>query len=79
MEDPNRHTPQWKSTLGKHIRDKVHFDMQPTDPQNDIGAQATVNYGTGRSILLDHLQYKRQHMPVSNTTHLANRHKQRTG
>ena len=30
LEDPNRHTPQWKSTLGKHIRDKVHFDMQPT-------------------------------------------------
>jgi hypothetical protein len=36
LEDPNRHTPQWKSTLGKHIRDKVHFDMQPTDLQNDI-------------------------------------------
>jgi hypothetical protein len=32
LEDPNRHTPQWKSTLGQHIRDKVHFDMQPTDP-----------------------------------------------
>ena len=27
---------QWKSTLGKHIRDKVYFDMQPTDPQNGI-------------------------------------------
>jgi hypothetical protein len=22
--------------LGKHIRDKVHFDLQPTDLQNDI-------------------------------------------
>ena len=31
-EDPNRHTPQWKSTLGKHVRDKVRFGMQPTDP-----------------------------------------------
>ena len=35
-EVPNRHTSQWKSTLGKHVRDKDHFDMQPTDPQNDI-------------------------------------------
>jgi len=39
----------------------------------------TVDYGIDRLILSDHLQYKRQHMPVSNTTHLANRHKQRTG
>jgi len=36
LEDPNRCTPQWRSTPGKHIRDKVHFNMQPTDPQNDI-------------------------------------------
>jgi len=36
MEGPNRHTPEWKSTLGKHIKDEVHFDTQPTDPQNDI-------------------------------------------
>jgi hypothetical protein len=57
--------------------------MQPTvvtDPQNESRAQATVkNYRKDRSILSDHLQYKRQHMPVSTTTHLANRHKQRTG
>ena len=33
-ENFNRHTPHWKSTQGKHTRDKVHFDMQPTDPQN---------------------------------------------
>jgi hypothetical protein len=52
--------------------------MQPTDPQNESRAQATVKkYGKDRSILTDHLQYKRQHMPVSNTTHLANCHKQR--
>ena len=38
-----------------------------------------LKYGTGRSILSDHLQYKRQNMTVSNTTHLANCHKQRTG
>jgi hypothetical protein len=54
--------------------------MRPTDPQNKSRAQATVkNYGTDMSILSDYLQYKRQHMTVSNTTHLANRHKQRTG
>jgi hypothetical protein len=35
-ENFNRHTPHWKSTQGKHTRDKVHFDMQPTDPQNGI-------------------------------------------
>jgi hypothetical protein len=34
LEEPNRQGSQMESTLGKHIRDKVHFDMQPTDPQN---------------------------------------------
>jgi len=41
-------------------------------------AQAYVNYETDRLILSDCLQYKRQHMTLSSTTHLANRHKQRT-
>jgi len=49
MENPLRHTFQWKFTLGKHVRDKVHYDMQSTDLQNDI--KGTGNYGmeqTGR-------------------------------
>ena len=48
--------------------------------------QATMNYGTDKSTSSYHLQYKIQHVTVSNTTrkhlcrtHLANRHKQRTG
>jgi len=36
LGNSNRRTPQWKSTLRIHIRDKDHFDMQSTDPQNDI-------------------------------------------
>ena len=36
LAGPNRHTSQWKSTLGKRDRDKVYFDMQPTDQQNDL-------------------------------------------
>ena len=36
LENPNRRISQWKFTLGKYIRDKVHFDMKITDLQNDI-------------------------------------------
>ena len=35
----------WKSTLGKHIRDKVHSDMQPTDPQNNIKSTGNCELG----------------------------------
>jgi len=72
-------THQWKSTLGKYNRDKIHFGMQPTGLHDDITkAQATVNNETDRSILPNYLQYKRQHTAVSNMTHLANRHKEQT-
>jgi hypothetical protein len=59
LKDPNRLTPQWKSTQGKHVRDKAHFDMQPTDPQNDIKGTGNCGLWTDRSILSDHLRYKR--------------------
>ena len=41
LGNSNRRTPQWKSMLGNHIREKVHFNMQPNDPQNTI--KGTVN------------------------------------
>ena len=50
FEDPNRRTCQLKSSLGKQTRNKIHLDMHPTDPQNDING--TGNYElkqTGRS------------------------------
>ena len=62
LEDPNRHTPQWKFTLGKHIRDKVYFDMQPTDPQSDIS-------GTGRCELRNRQVDFIRPPPVRETTH----------
>ena len=64
MEDPNRHTPQWKSTLGKHIRDKVNFDMQPTYPQNDIK-------GTGNCELWNRQVDLVIPPPVQETTHAS--------
>jgi hypothetical protein len=82
LEDPNRHTHQWKSTLGKHIsilETEFILKCNLLTCKAMLRAQATANYGTDRSILSDHLQYKKQHMTVSNTTHLANCHKQRTG
>ena len=45
LEDPNKCTPKYRSTLGKHIRDKVHSDMQPTDPQNNIKSTGNCELG----------------------------------
>jgi len=79
MGDFNRHTPPWKPMLGKHIRGIVHFDMQPTDLQNDIK-------GTDNCELWNRQVNLIGPPPVQETTHyseqygkLANRHKQRTG
>jgi hypothetical protein len=47
------------------IKDKTHFDMQPTDPQNDMKGTGNCelwNYETERLILPYHLQYNRQHI-----------------
>ena len=51
-----------KSTLGKHIRDKVHFDMLPTDLQNGIK-------GTGNCELWNRQVDLIRPPPVQETTH----------
>jgi len=55
--------------LGKHIRNITQFDMQPTDPQNDIKGTGPREIWNKQVRFSDHLQYKRQHMAVSNTAH----------
>jgi len=62
LEDPNRRTPQWKFTLGKHIWDKVHYDMQPIDPQKTIK-------GTGNCELWNRQVDLIIPPPVQETTH----------
>jgi len=78
-----RHTLQWKSTVDKHIRDEVHFDMQPTHwPTKQYQGhrqlwtmeQAGRSYRTTSSTRDNTWQWAIRH-----TTHLANCHKQRTG
>jgi hypothetical protein len=62
LENPNRHAFQWRSTLGKHIRDKVHYEMQLFDPQNDIK-------GTDNCELWDRQADLIAPPPVQETTH----------
>ena len=62
LEDPNRCTSQWKSTLGKHVRDKVHFDMQPTDPQSNIKGTGNCELGIRQVDLIRPPPLQERHM-----------------
>jgi hypothetical protein len=64
LKDLTRHAPQWKSTLGKHVRGRAHFDMQPTDPQNNIK-------GTGNCELWNTQVDLIRTPPVQETTHAS--------
>jgi len=79
LEDPNRLTPKWEPKLRIQLGIKFILTRNQLAHKTISRAQETVSCRTDRLILSEHLQYKRQHMTVSNATHLANCHKQRTG